>query len=124
MVASVHSQLPRASPKKLEAGYPQSTGIVWFAGGIARLALPVKLSRSRNFIGADLPRLGFKESLMSLIKSFIRDEKGLETVEYAIIAGLIVVGTIATVAWIGSWVLGQFIGLQNDLSGEGAPPAP
>jgi Flp pilus assembly pilin Flp len=61
---------------------------------------------------------------MSLIKSFIRDEKGLETVEYAIIAGLIVVGTIATVAWIGSWVLGQFIGLQNDLSGEGAPPAP
>ena len=34
---------------------------------------------------------------MELVKRFIRDEQGLETVEYAIILGLIVVGTIALV---------------------------
>jgi Flp pilus assembly pilin Flp len=61
---------------------------------------------------------------MSAIKSFFRDEAGLETVEYAIITGLIVVGIVATVASIGAWVNGQFIALDNDLAGEGAPPAP
>ncbi len=57
---------------------------------------------------------------MSLIKSFIRDEKGLETVEYAIIAGLIVVGTIAVVASIGTWVYNQFNALDTGLAGQGA----
>ena len=36
------------------------------------------------------------------------DEKGLETVEYAIILGLIVAGTIGIIAAIGVWVNGRF----------------
>ena len=49
------------------------------------------------------------------MKNFLNDEAGLETVEYAIIAGMIVAGTVAVVVAIGGWVNGQFTGLQTDL---------
>jgi pilus assembly protein Flp/PilA len=52
---------------------------------------------------------------MSTIKRFIKDEQGLETVEYAIIAGLIVVGIVAAITAIGTWVQTQFTTLQTDL---------
>ena len=55
---------------------------------------------------------------MKLVKSFLKDERGLETVEYAIIAGLIVVGTIATVVSIGTWVSGKFTALDQGLAGN------
>ena len=50
-----------------------------------------------------------------IVKRFVKDERGLETVEYAIIAGLIVVGTIAVIASIGTWVLAQFTALDAGL---------
>ena len=50
-----------------------------------------------------------------MFKSFIADERGLETVEYAIIAGMIVAGLIAVVVAIGTWVKGQFTALKTDL---------
>ena len=53
---------------------------------------------------------------MKLIRSFFSDERGLETVEYAIIVGLIVAGLILVIAAIGTWVKGQFDVLQSDLS--------
>jgi Flp pilus assembly pilin Flp len=52
---------------------------------------------------------------MNLLKRFIREEKGLETVEYAIIVGLIVAGLVAVIAAIGAWVNTQFTTLQTDL---------
>ncbi len=52
---------------------------------------------------------------MKLIKRFLNDERGLETVEYAIIAGLIVSGLVAVVVAIGAWVQNQFTTLQTDL---------
>ena len=52
---------------------------------------------------------------MNLVKRFLSDERGLETVEYAIIAGLIVVGTIATIISIGTWVSGKFTALDTGL---------
>ena len=52
---------------------------------------------------------------MNLIKRFISDEKGLETVEYAIIVGLIVGGLVLVIAAIGTWVNTQFTDLQADL---------
>jgi Flp pilus assembly pilin Flp len=55
---------------------------------------------------------------MKKIWNFIKEEDGLETVEYAIIAGLIVVGTIATILSIGTWVKTQFTSLQSGLSGS------
>ncbi len=54
---------------------------------------------------------------MEMLKRFITDDRGLETVEYAIIAGLIVVGVIATVVSIGSWVSVQFGLLNTGLAG-------
>ncbi len=56
--------------------------------------------------------------MSALIQRFLREEKGLETVEYAIIAGLIVVGVIATVVSIGVWVSGKFTALQAGLAGH------
>jgi Flp pilus assembly pilin Flp len=55
------------------------------------------------------------KKLLSVFKSFVRDEKGLETVEYAIILGLIVAGTVGVIAAIGIWVNGQFVTVQGEL---------
>lgn len=52
---------------------------------------------------------------MNLIKRFVKEEEGTETVEWAIMAGLIVVGTITAVTAIGGWVGTQFDTLQTDL---------
>jgi pilus assembly protein Flp/PilA len=52
------------------------------------------------------------------IKQFVVAEEGLETVEYAIIAGLIVVGVIATVVTIGTWVSGKFTAINAGLQGH------
>lgn len=49
------------------------------------------------------------------LKRFVRNTEGLETVEYAIIAGLIVVGTIIAITAIGAWVALQFSTLQQTL---------
>jgi len=53
---------------------------------------------------------------MELVKRFIRDEQGLETVEYAIILGLIVVGTIGLVVTIGQWVKTKFQTTSDELA--------
>ncbi len=58
--------------------------------------------------------------MKTLLKRFITEEEGLETVEYAIIAGLIVVGTIVFVANIGTWVNTQFGALDTGLNGAPA----
>ena len=53
---------------------------------------------------------------MSTIKRLWSDERGLETVEYAIITGLIVVGVISTIGLIGTWVKGKFDDLEGGLN--------
>jgi len=50
-----------------------------------------------------------------MLKSFLSDEKGLETVEYAIIAGLIVVALITLISTIGSKVYNKFNNLNSAL---------
>lgn len=60
--------------------------------------------------------------MKDMIKKFVSDEKGLETVEYAIITGLIVAGTIAIIASIGGWVKGQFTNLNAELQPANAGP--
>ena len=52
---------------------------------------------------------------MDMLKRFIRDEQGLETVEYAVIAALIVIGAIATLGLIGNKVKNAFQNLSNAL---------
>ena len=53
---------------------------------------------------------------MKTLMRFVRDERGLETVEYAIIAGLIVVGTIVTITSIGTYVKNKFDALNTALA--------
>ncbi len=55
-------------------------------------------------------------NVKEIVKRFVEDEKGLETVEYAIITGLIVVGVIGFIGTIGTWVAGQFNSLDNGLA--------
>jgi Flp pilus assembly pilin Flp len=50
-----------------------------------------------------------------MLQRFLADDRGLETVEYAIIAGLVVTGLIAVVAAIGVWVKAQFDALKTDV---------
>lgn len=57
---------------------------------------------------------------MDKLMKFFKDEEGLETVEYAIILGLIVAGTIVLVVAIGQWVENQFSAVNNELKGQGA----
>ena len=54
---------------------------------------------------------------MRSISQFMSDERGLETVEYAIIAGLNVSGLVAIIVAIGGWVKNQFTNLQKGLPG-------
>lgn len=53
--------------------------------------------------------------MKQLMKRFLKDERGLETVEYAIIIGLIVGGLVIVIGAIGVWVNAQFTALQTDL---------
>ncbi len=55
----------------------------------------------------------------NLLKSFFSDERGTETVEWALMVALIVVGLVLTVAAIGSWVNHAFEHLQEDLADDG-----
>jgi Flp pilus assembly pilin Flp len=46
---------------------------------------------------------------------FLKEEEGTETVEWAIIIGLIAVAAIGTIAGIGTWVNDKFTSLSNGL---------
>ena len=56
-----------------------------------------------------------------IVKRFVEDERALETVEYAVIAGLIVVGTIATITAVGVYVKVMFNSLLTNLGGTAVP---
>jgi Flp pilus assembly pilin Flp len=45
----------------------------------------------------------------------LRDEGGLEVVEYAVIVGLVVVAAIIALSILGMWVSGQFSSVSEDV---------
>ena len=53
------------------------------------------------------------KKFLSVARRFVKREEGLETVEYAIITGLIVAATIGVIAAIGAWVLATFETVQT-----------
>ena len=53
--------------------------------------------------------------MKNLVKSLLSDERGTETVEWGLMAGLIVGGLVLTVAAIGTWVKDKFTQLNTDL---------
>ena len=54
-------------------------------------------------------------NLKSLLSKLVRDEHGGEVLEYALIAGLIVVAAIAAITTVGTKVLGRWTSLQNSM---------
>ena len=53
--------------------------------------------------------------IAKLLKGLVHDERGGEVLEYALIAGLIVVAAIAAVTTVGTKVLGRWTSLQNSM---------
>ena len=51
----------------------------------------------------------------AIIKSLVKDEQGGEVLEYALIAGLIVVAAIAVISSVGTKVLGRWNSLNSSM---------
>lgn len=51
--------------------------------------------------------------MLSLLKRFCREESGMETVEWAVLAALIVAGLITVIETLGGNVLAAFQGLES-----------
>ncbi len=58
------------------------------------------------------------KTLTTLCKKFWKDERGLETVEYAIITGLIVAATVTAIGILGVWVSGKFNTVNTALGAQ------
>ena len=50
-----------------------------------------------------------------LLRELIRDERGAEVLEYALIAGLIVIGAIALIASVGGKALARWQSVDSSL---------
>jgi len=57
---------------------------------------------------------------MDRIRRFLSDQTGTETVEWAIMIGIIAVAAIATIVAIGGWVQTQFTTLNTNLPASGS----
>ena len=53
--------------------------------------------------------------IVNLWSKLIRDEQGGEVLEYALIAGLIVVAAIAVISSVGTKVLGRWTSLNSSM---------
>jgi Flp pilus assembly pilin Flp len=58
---------------------------------------------------------------MKKIWAFIKDEEGMETVEWAVLAALIVVGLVTAITGLGGNVLAAFEELETATTGTTAP---
>jgi Flp pilus assembly pilin Flp len=54
--------------------------------------------------------------VVSILKRFARDERGMETVEWGVLAALIVAGLVGVVAGLGTNVKTKFTQLQSATS--------
>jgi len=55
------------------------------------------------------------KAIKKLVKSLVNDERGGEVLEYALIAGLIVVAAIAVIGAVGTKVLARWTSLNSSL---------
>ena len=55
------------------------------------------------------------QQLKKIVKNLIQDEQGGEVLEYALIAGLIVVAAIAVIGSVGTKVLARWTSLNNGM---------
>ena len=54
-------------------------------------------------------------NVKSILKSLLNDEQGGEVLEYALIAGLIIVGAIALITSVGDKVLARWTSLNGSM---------
>ena len=55
------------------------------------------------------------KALKTFLGSLAKDESGAALIEYSILIGIITVGVIAIIIFVGDWVSGQWSLLQSDL---------
>ena len=55
------------------------------------------------------------KSLINSLRRVVKDEQGGEVLEYALIAGLIVVAAIAVITSVGTKVLAKWTGLNSGM---------
>ena len=55
------------------------------------------------------------KAIRNTLKKLVRDDRGGEVLEYALIAGLIVVAAIAIIGTVGTKVLARWTSLNNSL---------
>ena len=55
------------------------------------------------------------QRVISTFRSFVQDESGGEVLEYALIAGLIIVTAIAVIGTVGTKVLGRWNSVDSSL---------
>ena len=55
------------------------------------------------------------KTLNNLLRRIVRDEAGGEVLEYALIAGLIVIAAIAVIGSVGTKVLARWTSLNNGM---------
>ena len=56
-------------------------------------------------------------ALRNFISSFVRDEKGLETVEYAVMTALIVAALVTAIGLLSAAISGRFDGVTGVVDG-------
>ena len=51
--------------------------------------------------------------MCALCKAFLRDDRGMETVEWAVLAAILVAGLIAVISGLGTNVLNKFTTMRD-----------
>jgi Flp pilus assembly pilin Flp len=72
----------------------------------------------RGQLDAEIPGGHLRRTTVKIAKllvSIVRDERGGEVLEYALIAGLIVIAAIAAITSVGTKVLGRWTSVQNSM---------
>jgi Flp pilus assembly pilin Flp len=54
--------------------------------------------------------------MRALLRRFVRDERGMETIEWAIMLSLLVVGLIAILIWVGGAIITKWGVVQTALT--------
>ena len=52
---------------------------------------------------------------LQLVRRLRRDEDGAALIEYTVLLGILLVGVIATIGLVGTWILGQWSTLNTAL---------
>ncbi len=55
------------------------------------------------------------KNAMSVLNSFKNDEDGAALIEYTVLIGILLVGVVATIGLVGTWVSGKWTALNAAL---------